>query len=85
MNEQIFKELHGMNVTRQQEIDHALIELDGTDSKKHLGANAVLGTSIACAHAASNFYKMPLYRYIGGISANLLPMPMMNILKVGKL
>lgn len=83
VNEQIFKELHGMNVTRQQEIDHALIELDGTDSKKHLGANAVLGTSIACAHAASNFYKMPLYRYIGGISANLLPMPMMNILNGG--
>ena len=83
VNEQIAKELHGVDVTKQQEIDARLMDLDGTDTKKRLGANAVLGASLACAHAGANYYKMPLYRYIGGISANLLPMPMMNILNGG--
>ena len=53
-----------MDVTKQQEIDAMLLELDGTDTKKRLGANAVLGASLACAHAGANYYKMPLYRYI---------------------
>ena len=83
VNEGIAKELHGMDVTKQQEIDECLKNLDGTDTKKHLGANAVLGTSLACAHAGAAYYKMPLYRYIGGINATLLPMPMMNILNGG--
>ena len=85
VNEEIAKELHGMDVTKQQAIDEALLCLDGTETKKRFGANAILGTSLACAHTAANYYKMPLYRYVGGVSATLLPMPMMNILKVGKL
>ncbi len=83
VNEQISKEIHGMDVTKQQKIDEMLLSVDGTESKKKLGANAVLGTSLACAHAGAAYYKMPLYRYIGGISAVLLPMPMMNILNGG--
>ena len=83
VNEDISKELHGMDVTKQHSIDAALCALDGTDTKKHLGANAILGTSLACAHTGANYYKMPLYRYVGGISASLLPMPMMNILNGG--
>ena len=83
VNEQIAKAIHGNDVTKQQDIDALLLEMDGTDSKKKLGANAILGTSLACAHAGANYYKMPLYRYIGGVSATLLPMPMMNILNGG--
>lgn len=83
VNEQIGKEIHGMDVTKQQKIDGVLLSMDGTEAKKKLGANAVLGTSLACAHAGAAYYKMPLYRYIGGVSAALLPMPMMNILNGG--
>ena len=83
VNEQIGKEIHGMDVTKQQKIDEVLLSMDGTEAKKKLGANAVLGTSLACAHAGAAYYKMPLYRYIGGVSAALLPMPMMNILNGG--
>ena len=83
VNEEIAKELHGMDVTKQQAIDEALLCLDGTETKKRFGANAILGTSLACAHTAANYYKMPLYRYVGGVSATLLPMPMMNILNGG--
>ena len=83
VNEEIAKELHGMDVTKQQAIDEALLYLDGTETKKRFGANAILGTSLACAHTAANYYKMPLYRYVGGVSATLLPMPMMNILNGG--
>ena len=83
VNEEIAKEIHGMDVTKQQAIDEALLCLDGTETKKRFGANAILGTSLACAHTAANYYKMPLYRYVGGVSATLLPMPMMNILNGG--
>ena len=83
VNEEIAKELHGIDVTKQQAIDEALLCLDGTETKKRFGANAILGTSLACAHTAANYYKMPLYRYVGGVSATLLPMPMMNILNGG--
>lgn len=83
VNENIAKALKGMDVTKQQEIDALLLDLDGTDTKKHLGANAILGASLACAHAGANYYRMPLYRYVGGIAGNLLPMPMMNILNGG--
>lgn len=83
VNEKIAKALQGMDVTKQQDIDARLLELDGTDTKKNLGANAVLGVSLACAHAGSKLFRMPLYRYVGGVAGNLLPMPMMNILNGG--
>ncbi len=77
-------ELIGMSADEQVEIDKLLIELDGTRNKEKLGANAILGTSIAVAKAAANFYSMPLYRYLGGVNARVLPVPMMNILNGGK-
>ena len=70
-------------VTEQRKIDRVLIEADGSKSKSNLGANAILGVSLAVAHAAANYYEMPLYKYIGGMSAFLLPTPMMNILNGG--
>ena len=83
VNENIAKALCGMDVTKQQEIDEKLLEVDGTEAKMNLGANAILGVSLACARAGAAFYHMPVYRYIGGISGRLLPMPMMNILNGG--
>ncbi|MEI3266722.1 phosphopyruvate hydratase [Frisingicoccus sp.] len=83
VNENIAKALCGTDVTKQQEIDEKLLEVDGTEAKKNLGANAILGVSLACARAGAAFYHMPVYRYIGGISGTLLPMPMMNILNGG--
>src|SRR4030042_1282872 len=74
----------GMSAAEQAEIDHALIELDGTPDKSKLGANAILGTSLAIAHAAANLLDMPLYRYLGNVSTYTLPVPMMNILNGGK-
>lgn len=71
------------NVVHQYSIDKLLIEADGTDNKSKLGANAILGVSLACARASANYYKLPLYEYIGGIYANTLPVPMMNILNGG--
>ncbi|MCF8218346.1 MAG: phosphopyruvate hydratase [Bacteroidales bacterium] len=76
-------ELEGLDVTDQIGIDHKMIELDGTPNKSNLGANAILGVSMACAHAAAQETNQTLYRYIGGISANTLPIPMMNILNGG--
>ena len=73
-----------MNVYNQREIDNALIKLDGTINKSNLGANAVLGVSLACCKAAANSLGLPLYYYIGGINSYLLPTPMMNILNGGK-
>jgi len=73
-----------MSATDQAAIDQKLIELDGTTNKENLGANAILGTSLAVAHAAANFLGMPLYRYLGGVDAYTLPVPMMNILNGGK-
>ena len=73
----------GLDVTDQAAIDKALIEADGTKDKSKYGANAILGISLAVAHAAANFYGLPLYRYLGGINAKTLPVPMMNVLNGG--
>lgn len=83
VNEKIFPEVVGMNVFDQVELDTALIDLDGTENKNVLGANAILGVSLAAAKAAANELNMPLYRYIGGVNAKQLPVPMMNILNGG--
>ncbi|ROL60879.1 phosphopyruvate hydratase [Bacteroidetes/Chlorobi group bacterium ChocPot_Mid] len=74
----------GLDASEQIQIDKVLCELDGTPNKKKLGANAILGVSLAVAKAAAEFYGMPLFRYIGGIHAHVLPVPMMNILNGGK-
>lgn len=84
VNSKIAKKLIGMNVYNQREIDNLLIKLDGTPNKSNLGANAILGVSIACSRAASNSLGTPLYSYIGGVNAHVLPTPMMNILNGGK-
>ncbi len=84
VNEHIAPAVSGMSVTDQAVIDHKLIELDGTTNKSHLGANAILGTSLAVAHAAANFLGMPLYHYLGRADTYTLPIPMMNILNGGK-
>ncbi len=83
VNEKIFPELEGMDVLDQVEIDKAMIELDGTKTKSNLGANAILGVSLACAHAAANYLDLPLFRYIGGVNGKVLPVPMMNIINGG--
>lgn len=77
-------ELQGFFVDDQTAIDNALIKLDGTENKSNLGANAMLGVSLAAARAAATEYGLPLYRYIGGVSANTLPIPLMNILNGGQ-
>ena len=84
INEKIAKELDGVNAIGQREVDGRLIRLDGTENKKRLGANAILGVSIATAKASAKALSLPLYRYLGGVSANTLPVPMMNILNGGK-
>ena len=76
-------ELVGMSVFRQADIDLTMIQLDGTENKGNLGANAILSVSLAAAKAAANALGMPLYRYIGGCDARTLPVPMMNILNGG--
>lgn len=83
VNTVIADALTGYEVTDQNEIDKRLIELDGTPNKGKLGANAILGVSLACAKAAAYTTNQPLYRYVGGVSANTLPIPMMNILNGG--
>ena len=83
VNEVIAKELVGYNVFDQTAIDKKLIELDGTHNKGTLGANAILGVSLAVAQAASNFLGLPLYQYVGGVNAKVLPVPMMNIINGG--
>jgi len=84
VNENIARGIKGMAATDQEAIDRALIELDGTDNKSRLGANAILGTSLAVAHAAANSLDMPLYRYLGKVNEYTLPVPLMNILNGGK-
>lgn len=84
VNEIIAKKLIGENVFKQNKIDKLLIELDGTENKSKLGANATLGVSLACADSASKYLNMPLHEYIGGISGSNIPVPMMNILNGGK-
>lgn len=83
VNEVIAPAIIGMNVTDQVGIDKAMIALDGTPTKSKLGANAILGVSLAVARAAADYFGMPLYRYIGGANAKTLPVPMMNIINGG--
>ncbi|MEM8576444.1 MAG: phosphopyruvate hydratase [Pseudomonadota bacterium] len=84
VNGEIAEALVGIDATEQVEIDSAMIELDGTDNKGRLGANAILGVSLAAAKAAADYTGQPLYRYIGGTSARTLPVPMMNIINGGE-
>ena len=83
VNTTIADELLGVSVFEQNMIDQIMIDLDGTPNKSKLGANAILGVSLAAAKAAANELGMPLYRYVGGVSANTLPVPMMNIINGG--
>ena len=83
VNETIANELLGMDALNQREVDQTMIALDGTETKSKLGANAILGVSLACAKAVAQTFDMPLYRYIGGANAHTLPAPMMNILNGG--
>ncbi|HEY4787055.1 MAG TPA: phosphopyruvate hydratase [Bacteroidales bacterium] len=83
VNEVIAKEIIGMNAMDQVAIDRKMIELDGTKTKSNLGANAILGVSLAVAKAAADHHGLPLYRYIGGTNAKVLPVPMMNIINGG--
>lgn len=84
VNTEIRELVVGMNALSQVEIDNAMIKLDGTTNKGRLGANAILGVSLAVAKAAANWSGLPLYNYIGGVNASIMPMPMMNILNGGK-
>ena len=84
INERIAPVLHGCNVYNQRELDKLMLELDGTPTKRNLGANAMLGVSLAIARAAAKSCGMPLYRYIGGTNAHVLPVPMMNLLNGGR-
>lgn len=84
VNEEIAPKLIGLDAQQQTVIDNLLIELDGTENKSRLGANAILGVSMAVAKAAAEEAGLPLYRYLGGVSANLLPVPFMNVLNGGK-
>ncbi|HPG00072.1 MAG TPA: phosphopyruvate hydratase [Kiritimatiellia bacterium] len=83
VNNIIFPEIVGFDALEQAQLDQRLIELDGTETKSKLGANAILGVSLAAAHAASQFVGLPLFRYIGGTNAKVLPVPMMNVLNGG--
>jgi enolase len=83
VNEQIDDALMGMDASAQREIDNAMLELDGSPNKSNLGANAILAVSMACARAAAISMKLPLYRYLGGVNACVLPTPMMNIINGG--
>jgi len=84
VNEIIAPALLGMDVTDQVSLDKLMIEMDGTSDKSKLGANAILGVSLAAARAGADFYGMPLYKYIGGVNGKVLPCPMMNVLNGGK-
>ncbi len=84
VNDKIANEVIGLDVFEQAEIDNVMVDLDGTENKSNLGANAILSVSLAVARAAANELKIPLYRYLGGLHANLLPVPMLNILNGGK-
>jgi enolase len=84
VNGEIAEALVGLDATEQEEIDAMMIELDGTPNKARLGANAILGVSLACAKASADFTSQPLYRYVGGTAARILPVPMMNIINGGQ-
>ncbi|MFB1002844.1 MAG: phosphopyruvate hydratase, partial [Bacteroidia bacterium] len=83
VNTEIYDEIVGEDVFEQVHIDHKMIMMDGTENKSKLGANAMLAVSLACAHAAAEESGQPLYRYLGGVNANVLPIPMMNIINGG--
>jgi enolase len=83
VNKKIAPAIIGMSALEQRAIDHKMIALDGTKTKSKLGANAILGVSLAVAHAAANYLKLPLYRYLGGTNTYVLPVPMMNIINGG--
>jgi enolase len=83
VNNKIADELCGMDALDQYAVDHSMIELDGTENKKNLGANAILGVSMAVARAASEHAGLPLFRYLGGVGARIIPAPMMNIVNGG--
>ncbi len=83
VNEKLANELTGIDALEQPAVDRLMIELDGSENKKNLGANAILGVSLAVAHAAADFCQLPLFRYLGGAGAKLLPAPMMNIINGG--
>jgi enolase len=83
VNEKIFPEIEGMDALDQVGVDQAMLDLDGTKTKSKLGANAILGVSLATAHAAAAALDLPLFRYIGGVNAKVLPVPMMNIINGG--
>ena len=85
VNEIIAPALRGKDVTKQREIDELMIKLDGTENKSKLGANAIAGVSLAVAKTAANALRMPLYRYIGGINAHILPVPVLDLIEGGKL
>ena len=84
VNGEIAEALLGLDAMEQVELDEIMIELDGTPNKSRLGANAILGVSLAAAKAAADFSGQPLYRYVGGTSARVLPVPMMNIINGGE-
>ena len=84
VNEILAPHLDGMDADQQEEVDRALLELDGSKDKSGLGANALLGISLANAHAAADDAGLPLFRYLGGSGANRLPVPMMNVLNGGE-
>jgi len=84
VNENLSEVLIDLDVADQAAIDHAMIEADGTENKSNLGANAILACSLACAHAAARASFLPLFRYVGGVGANCLPVPMMNIVNGGR-
>ena len=84
VNIKIAKRLIGFDASKQKEIDDLMIEMDGLENKSNLGANAILAVSLACAKASANSYNLPLFEYLGGKNANLLPVPMMNIINGGK-
>ena len=83
VNDELASAVIGMDAFDQTGIDKMMIELDGTENKSNMGANAILGVSLAVAHAAASYCDLPLYRYLGGVGARLLPAPMMNIVNGG--
>jgi enolase len=83
IEEKIAPKIKGMDASSQREIDYLLIQIDGTENKTNLGANAILGVSLACARASSNFYNLPLYKYLGGLNSYILPIPLLNIINGG--
>ena len=84
VNETLRPELIGVDAVDQVSVDRLLISIDGTDNKSHIGANALLGVSLAVAHASADSVGLPLYRYLGGAGARILPVPLVNILNGGK-